>query len=34
MDENTFTLRKNGGYKTSGLGGRLFPVVRLARRFE
>ena len=27
--EITFTLGKNGGYNTSGLGGRLFPVVRL-----
>ena len=30
--EIAFTLRKNGGYKTSVLGGRLFPVVRQADR--
>ena len=28
--EITFTLRKNGGYRTSGLGGKSFPVVRQA----
>ena len=28
--EITFTLRKNGGYRTNGLGGRSFPVVRQA----
>ena len=28
--EITFTLRKNGGYRTSGLSSRLFPVVRQA----
>ena len=28
--EIIFTLRKNGGYRTSGLGGRSFPVVRQA----
>ena len=28
--EITFTLRKNGGYRTSSLDGRLFPVGRLA----
>ena len=27
--EITFLLRKIGGYKASGLGGRPFPVVRL-----
>ena len=34
--EITFTfsliMRKNGGYGTSGLSGKLFPVVRLAGR--
>ena len=30
--EITFTLRKNGGYRTSHLGGRSFPVVRVASR--
>ena len=30
--EITFTLRKNGGYRASSLGGRLFPVVRQAGR--
>ena len=31
--EITLTLRKNGGYKTSGLGSRLlFPVVTLTGR--
>ena len=29
-DGNTFTLRKNGGYMLSHLGGRSFPVDRLA----
>ena len=28
--EIIFTLRKNGGYRTSCLGGRLHPVVRQA----
>ena len=28
--EITFILRKNGGYRTNGLGGRSFPVVRQA----
>ena len=28
--EITFTLRKNGGYRTSGLDSRPFPMVRLA----
>ena len=30
--EITFTLRKNGGYRTGSCGSRLFPVVRLASR--
>ena len=30
--EIIFTLRKDGGYRTSGLGGRSFPVVRQAGR--
>ena len=30
--EITFTLRKHGGYRTSGLGSRSFPVVRQAGR--
>ena len=30
--EITIILRKNGGYMPSGLGGRLFPVIRLAGR--
>ena len=30
--EITFTLRKNGDHRTSGLGGKLFPVVRQAGR--
>ena len=30
--EITFTLRKNEGYMPSGLGGRSFPVDRLANK--
>ena len=30
--EITIALGKNGGSMPSGLGGRSFPVVRLARR--
>ena len=30
--EITFTLRKNGSYMPSGLGGSLFPVDRQAGR--
>ena len=29
--EITFTLRKNGDHRASGLGSRSFPVVRLAK---
>ena len=28
--EITFTLRKNGGYVSNGIGGRSFPVDRQA----
>ena len=30
--EIIFNLRKNGGYRINGLGGRSFPVVRHAGR--
>ena len=30
----TFALRKNGGSMPSGLGSRLFPVVRLASQAD
>ena len=31
--EMTFTLRKNGGHRTSSLGSRSFPVVYIGHLF-